>query len=155
MGMIGGIGMREILFKAKDVKSGEWVQGYYAVLRSPEGSRYTIIPECPEILRIHMKGNAAYEIDPATLCQYTGMKDSKGERIFKNDILSAYFPETVEDGPVYLRVVWEGCGFRTWQYINGVADRELSDDLDCNLCIQAAVVGNAFDGILKREGETG
>jgi uncharacterized phage protein (TIGR01671 family) len=146
--------MREtLLSKAKDAKSGEWVEGYYAYINSATGGRHSIIPKKTRNSKhMHERHNAVYEIDPATLCQCTGMRDSKGGMIFENDILEAYFPETVEDGPVYLRVVWDGCGFRTWQYRDdGTADSELADDLDCNLCIQATVAGNVFDGIPRRE----
>jgi hypothetical protein len=142
--MIGGIGMREILFKAKEIGSGEWVYGYYAVLSSPKGSSHAIIPKHPEIVDIVTGGNMAHEIDPGTLCQYTGMKDSKGSRIFENDILGVYFPETA--GPTWLRVVWKDSRFRTWEF----NDKELDDDLDKHLCTKATVVGNSFDGRVKR-----
>jgi uncharacterized phage protein (TIGR01671 family) len=137
--------MREILFRAKTIKGGKWVEGYYVAVNKPHGSRHGMLPREPGAEKAAVP--VPY-IDPATLCQYTGMRDSKGSRIFENDILGAYFPETVEDGPVYLRVVWDGCGFRTWQYGNdGEADRELDDKLDDYTCIQATVVGNTFDGI--------
>lgn len=78
--------MREILFKAKRLDNGEWVEGFYHY------SNY-IYPETREhaftkhyILPIDSQD--AYEVNSDTLCQYTGMNDKNSEKIWENDIVN-------------------------------------------------------------------
>lgn len=78
--------MREILFKAKRLDNGEWVEGYY--LRNED--RCYI---CPYISFASYRGDNVirfgnwYEVDPETVCQYTGLKDSKDNKVFEGDIV--------------------------------------------------------------------
>ena len=71
--------MREILFKGKSLLSGEWVEGYYI---GPIG-----VLDVHEICDIHDITGTRVEVDPSTVCQYTGMTDKNGTKIFEGDIV--------------------------------------------------------------------
>lgn len=72
--------IENIKFKAKRLDNGEWIIGSFVVMKIPALSKTTI--------GIVAAGGATlHEIDPSTVCQFTGLKDSKGNELFEHDII--------------------------------------------------------------------
>ena len=76
--------MREILFKAKRIDNGEWIEGYYLrdqyhiggkdiIFYRKDSDRFTVYTDI---------------IDIETLCQFTGLCDKNGSKIWENDIVT-------------------------------------------------------------------
>ena len=82
--------MREILFKAKRIDNGEWVEGY--VVR--KHGLYFIY----DIVNSETCRQNNYEVDPGTICQFTGLCDKNGRNIWENDICDRKekYPEIVK-----------------------------------------------------------
>lgn len=130
--------MREILFKAKRLDNGGWVEGYYWTnlfnnhfirIAQNKTGRFTIDD---------------FEIDPDTLCQFTGLTDKDGNKIWENDIIDVSECEWDTAGPAghnspIVLVEWSEyhCGFDPFAIY----------DCDCGIYYDAEntkVIGNKF-----------
>lgn len=78
--------MRQTLFRGKRTDNKEWIIGHLWV-----GNDYTYIT--PHNIGISYDNNSkrivafAYEVDPETVCQYTGLTDKNGRKILGGGIL--------------------------------------------------------------------
>lgn len=136
--------MREILFKAKRIDNGEWVEGCYH-------KRYDLLAN-EEHLIFRADSYTVWEyaeIDPETLCQFTGLCDKNGKKIWENDILMAHFDESFQEYKTYETVEWSFAGFVIYE--DGTR-REYIDKFDLE---HFEVVGNIFDNkeLLQEEAD--
>ena len=129
--------MREILFKAKRIDNGEWIEGYYTECRGETfigidtSSMFEIF--CPPVIRW-------FKVSSETLCQFTGLYDKSGKRIWENDILMAHLDESCPEDVTYETVEWGVAGWVTHE-ANSI-DREYLGEFDLE---HYEVVGNIFD----------
>lgn len=120
--------IEDIKFKAKSILDGSWVQG--DLIHKEDGK-----------IAILRNGFNVSEVDPSTVCQFTGLKDCECEEIWEGDVLldtnsdSLYTVMSSDYGAFFIRK-------------NGTVDDdmylfELEDEDKCIAFFK--VVGNKFD----------
>lgn len=124
--------MKEILYRGKRVDNGKWVEGlpFY---------RYDIFYGEYRLHIQHIKPKVDFEIDPDTICQYTGLVDRYKKKIFENDIL--FWTESVGMGYREFRgrVVSKPIGFAV---VCGKLTVDVNDEITKP---DFYVVGNIYD----------
>ena len=131
------------LFRAKRIDTGEWYIGN--LVDCPDGRN--VIAE--------VGGNwALHEVDPSTICQYTGLTDKNGNKIWENDVVKYEDAEADFEGyhdNVFVNVgktciTPQGVFFTNRQTVD-------MDDLWLSECsVDAEVIGNIFDNPELLEG---
>ena len=91
--------IENIKFKAKRLDNNTWVEGYFY---AEFGNTYIIEDRQSESM---LNRNEAHQVDPLTVCQFTGLTDCKGNEIFEHDLIHFVgFTHTAE-------VIWSECNY--------------------------------------------
>ncbi len=148
--------MREILFKAKRTDNGVWVEGYYIyhIRRTicpfgdsvkPEDEQHVIMQDGFSDWNMP-RDTVFFNIDPKTICQYTGLKDKNGNRIWENDIVR--IENSMDEG--IGNVEFYG---GMW-YVDGEPNNNLYGIVEYDDG-EVEVIGNIFDNpeLLGQDGE--
>lgn len=110
--------MREILFKAKRLDNGEWVEGYLSapntISFSPFGGRFF----------------SEVSINTNTICEFTGLTDSKGKKVFEWDILNFWVDNEYTKWSGYIEFGNPNRNYSWgWQIVRMSGDRLNTDTL--------------------------
>ena len=76
--------IENIKFKAKRLDDNTWIEGYFY---DECGNTYIIEDRQSESI---LNRNEAHQVDPSTVCQFTGLKDCKGNELYEHDVIKNY-----------------------------------------------------------------
>lgn len=136
---------REILFKAKRKNWKElpkeqwWVEGYYRRIPCMGMLEHYIMPQNPKN-RVEQDA-----IDITTLCQFAGLTDENGKKIWENDIISIHSYSYYEPEDDYFGVVKYCEKDACWVLKNNERFNEIICECFGSYTTQMINHGNIFD----------
>ncbi len=143
--------MREILFKAKQIDNGEWIEGSLIDLDIDSGYCYIVQPykKASILPIIFLITDRMKLVDPETLCQFTGLCDKNGKRIWENDVVWL-----VCDGKEHIyQIVWDNSEL---DFKATKGEENYGTNYEYLLCCdEIEVIGNIFDNkeLLQEESD--
>ena len=124
--------IENIKFKAKRLDNGEWIIGSFVVMKIPALSKTTIGI-------VEADGATLHEIDPVTVCQFTGMKDKTGNDVWEGDLVRESY-ELLDIDNLYEVIYIEEEGSFAFKCINKADNYEPYINVT-----DTVVIGNKFD----------
>ena len=144
--------MREILFRAKRIDNGEWVDGNLITNERADHKKYIgyIFDERNGVI----EDFDIVEVIPNTICQYIGLNDKKGNRIWENDVVSINTYSYVEPEEDYFGKVVYAEGWGCW-CIQQPGEEKPIPLCECegSYLTERVVEGNIFDNPELLNGE--
>ena len=143
--------MREILFRGKRVDNGKWECGFHVMYSRSIAHPYSYTDGDHYIQTV--PHNMKFKVDTETVCQYTGLTDKNGKKIFEGDIV-AYQVDN-DDCPFPNKDTRKRVGrvfFQDWRASFAVAEGRNGSDM-CNQDLfnyvrngnRTEVIGNIYD----------
>ena len=127
--------MREHLFKAKRIDNGEWEYGKLKSIHKG-GANYETAYYILNCYGETRNGLARDAVDPETVCEYAGLLDKNGKKIFEHDIVryevSRGFYKKAE-------IVFKNCQFICIDLSNKMVTQP------AYMKYELEVIGNKFD----------
>ena len=127
------------LFRAKRTDNGEWMEGYYLFCPIQADNKPSLENFTYKHWIVTHNGNP-FEIDQSTICQYTGLTDKNGNKIWENDIVEAWSQGRCAIGKIKHRIDGTWIMYPAWQ--NGEMWYLLPND---DGITTVEVIGNIFD----------
>lgn len=138
---------RIFLFRGKRTDNGEWIRGDLITtpfIRNITQQNIIYILDitkadydCFEDL---VEDNGIFEVDPETVCQYTGLTDKSGRKIFEGDIVKHFYDSKILSKVNVGIISWNEskCGFHR-------SSREDNCFYKITDYCKYEVIGNIFD----------
>lgn len=166
--------MREILFKAKRIDNGEWIIGNLVSSEDAEQGWETIIIPTFDSNMFTQGGEKEdlgvenwHRVDKSTVCQFTGLTDKNGNKIWENDIVqwedfdADEFISVIRYDEENARFVFDDYGIECylmedeWYENPSVFEKIATKGFDDFYAFGFEVIGNVFDNpeLLKTLGD--